>query len=291
MATSLYNGHHQHLLFHWVASSSDRRAAKYVRGTPQYKAALTDEMRNEYLTMLDMTLTTGLWHRTPEKHESVSARFKGEVRKVESLAKLTCFTEWPVEDSLKHALRYGRLGFGFPKRWVLARGGQPVTYFKAGNTSRFTQAVVSLHEIAERGENARLKEDLRLLLNFVKPVSLPARPRGGGAAKPAPPNARAPARAPAPPRPNWGRSLPLLEEREWRIADIDRVVSDRFWEKAPDDKSKNFIPFHAGSDLFTVVLPDERTRQMLTCDRFDLLRRLTPADVVPVRIRTLDEAG
>ena len=77
------------------------------------------------MTYLHNSLTNGLWMTRPSERINTSVgSFTQELPAV-------CFTEWSLDRSLPHTTRYGRLGLGFPKRVVLLKGGQPVSYFKS----------------------------------------------------------------------------------------------------------------------------------------------------------------
>ncbi len=79
--------------------------------------------------------------------------------------------QWSLRDSSLHISNYGRMGFGFPRRWVLDRGGQPVTYFRAAQKSPFLNAMFDLIVALRAGNpNGGVQESLDYLLHFAKRV-------------------------------------------------------------------------------------------------------------------------
>src|SRR5262245_18197394 len=90
--------------------------------------------------------------------------------------------EWSLGESLPHTQNYGRIGFGFPKRWLIERGGQSVTYFRHANKIPFLRAIVRLLQnlgdpalpgawIPKAGDNALY--DLFYLVHFLKVIREP----------------------------------------------------------------------------------------------------------------------
>src|SRR5690349_5406552 len=109
-----YNNIHRQQLFHWIGSHIDSRRAGQ-------RGKLDDAARTEYVSCLRGALKHGLWVKTPRDPDFLG---KGDLIKV--TRPIACFTEWTLGQSLPHTTRYGRLGLGFPKRFVLSRGGQPL---------------------------------------------------------------------------------------------------------------------------------------------------------------------
>src|SRR6185436_18918033 len=90
---------------------------------------------------------------------------------------IACFTEWSLGESLPHTAEYGRVGFGFPKRWVIDRGGQSVTYFRHSEKGSFLQCAFKLLRlVATEQRDGKWTDkdgksafaDLRYLLHFAK---------------------------------------------------------------------------------------------------------------------------
>ena len=133
-------GHiHRQQLFYWIGASLD----KANRGRKVFSDAVTKEC----LAQLRGGLEHGLWVKSPRVPEQLD--FRGRHFLLD--APICCFTEWSLGESLPHTREYGRIGFGFPKRWVIERGGQSVTYFRHSEKGGFLPAVFKLLEVL--GEN------------------------------------------------------------------------------------------------------------------------------------------
>ena len=252
-------GHiHRQQLFYWMGRSIDDR-----NGT---RKLLRDELMEEVLRQLRGSLEHGLWvksPRYPEKMELHGGAFALDLP-------IACFTEWSLGYSLPHTMEYGRIGMGFPKRWVIERGGQSVTYFRHNEKGSFLQAVFKLLMAQGTGDasgvwkpkpGATAFEELRYLIHFAKMIRLKA-----------PKPVRAPAKAvlPLPARPKhkpapaaveaqmfkrkFGMPLQFVEEREWRI--VHHSGGKGFVEGpgVPD----YYLPYLPGEELFTLVLPDNK---------------------------------
>jgi hypothetical protein len=251
-------GHiHRQQLFYWMGRSIDDRNSK--------RKFLSDELVTEVLRQLRGSLERGIWVKTPRYPEKFELR--GEVFALN--LPIACFTEWSLGDSLPHTMEYGRIGLGFPKRWVIERGGQSVTYFRHNQKGNFLQAVFRLLAAQGTGKasgewkpkpRATGFEELRYLLHFAKMIRLKAaKPPRAKALKP--PAARAPKAKQAPAaveaqmfKRKFGMPLQFLEEREWRIV---YHPGGKEFVKGPGVPDY-YLPYLPGEEMFTLVLPDNK---------------------------------
>lgn len=250
---------HRQQLFYWMGRSIDDRNGK--------RKLLRDELVIDVLRQLRGSLEHGLWVKRPRYPETFELR--GSVFALD--LPIACFTEWSLGESLPHTAEYGRIGLGFPKRWVIERGGQSVTYFRHNAKGSYLQAVFSLlaaHGMG--GEDGIWKpkpgadafEELRYLLHFAKIIRLKISKRERTPPKVALPSA---GRGPKPKRPialveaqmfkrKFGMPLQFVEEREWRI--VHHPSNSRF-VKGPGVPDF-YLPYLPGEELFTLVLPDNK---------------------------------
>lgn len=122
-------GHvHRQQLFHWIGGDLDKQNGN--------RKVLKDDLVDECLRRLRGSLELGLWVKSPRFPEQFD--FRGKHFSLD--APIACFTEWSLGESLPHTSEYGRIGFGFPKRWVIERGGQSVTYFRHNEKGAFSRA-------------------------------------------------------------------------------------------------------------------------------------------------------
>lgn len=260
---------HRQQLFYWMGRSIDDRNGK--------RKLLRDELVKEVLAQLRGSLEQGLWVKKPRYPETLEQR--GQVFALD--LPITCFTEWSLGESLPHTAEYGRIGLGFPKRWVIERCGQSVTYFRHSTKGSFLPAMFKLltslgtrdaKGVWQAKPGATAFAELRYLLHFAKMIRLktpkPVRPAAKAALK-KPPTAK---RAPAPAaveaqmfKRKFGLPLQFVEEREWRIV---HHASNQAFVKGPGVPDY-YLPYLPGEELFTLVLPDAKVvSEVLQADWF-----------------------
>lgn len=269
---------HRRQLFYWMGRSIDEKN--------KGRKVLSDALVDLALTQLRGSFENGLWVKTPRYPEQFDF---GRWRLSLELP-ITCFTEWSLAESLPHTMEYGRIGLGFPKRWVIERGGQPVTYFRHQRRGTFLQSIQRLllatGTVDADGEiraGARKSEfnDLLYLLHFSKMIRLQRR-------KPvrrAVPKRVKPAAAPRSAaqldaqiyRRKFGHPLPFVEEREWRIVYSD---DNKYFQKGPGTPAY-YLPYVPGEELFTLVVPDSKVLSRVLENDWFTTRLFTPWKVYP----------
>lgn len=241
------------------------------------RRVLSDELTREVLAQLRGSLEHGLWVKTPRIPESFTLRD----RTFELRLPIACFTEWALGESLAHTVEYGRIGLGFPKRWVIQNGGQSVSYFQHAKTSVFLRHAFQMLKACAWGPGAEPTGDdfsaLRYFLHFAKMVrqkheAVARIPR----AKPVPraaPRRASKAQAEAFTfRRRFGQPLPFVEEREWRIV---HHASNKAFVRGPGIPDY-YLPYIPGDELFTLVLPDSKVVSRVLEDDWITERLFTP---------------
>jgi hypothetical protein len=250
---------HRQQLFYWMGASLDKKNGK--------RKVFNDPLVKECLKQLRGSLENGLWVKSPRFPEQFD--FRG--RQFPLTAPICCFTEWSLGESLPHTSEYGRIGLGFPKRWVIEHGGQSVTYFRHSQKAIFLQTIFQLLDVlGEQGPDGKWKQKdgksgfagFRYLLHFAKMVRLKRSLRKRGkivtarhalgrrkevsvAAKEAKAFKR-----------KFGLPLQFLEEREWRIV---YHSGNKGFRKGPRSGAPDYyLPYLPGEELFTLVLPDNK---------------------------------
>ena len=249
---------HRQQLFYWMGADLDQRNGK--------RKVLQDDLVKECLERLKGGLEKGIWVKSPR----IPEQFDLGDRHFSLNLPIACFTEWSLGEGLPHTSEYGRIGFGFPKRWVIERGGQSVTYFRHSQKGSFLQSAFKLLEnLGDEVEDGLWTErdgssgfeELRYLLHFAKMIRL----------KKAPP-ARKAAPTPTPARPKkklsqasiesqtfkrrFGQALQFVEEREWRI--VYHAAIKSFVKGPRAGVPDYYLPYVPGEELFTLVLPDNK---------------------------------
>ena len=123
-------GIHSKILVHWTGKGIE----KYPK----------DENSQLYVERLINDLQEGLYTKTTE--EDVIRYLK-----IENITRL-CFTEIRLSQAQTHAERYGKLGLGFSRDFIMNKGGRPVIYipFDAPADSRLLED--SLKNILEKSK-------------------------------------------------------------------------------------------------------------------------------------------
>jgi hypothetical protein len=250
---------HRQQLFYWMGRSIDDEN--------KGRKVLRDDLVKICLFQLRGSLDKGLWVKSPR----IPEQFGCNGRRFSLTAPICCFTEWSLGESLPHTAEYGRIGLGFPKRWVIENGGQSVTYFRHNEKGSFLQTVFKLLNALGNGTaggtwTAKTKgcgfDELYYLLHFAKMIRLqrvsPPKKRAVLAVPPTPVRLKrkpSPAAAQAQAfKRKFGMPLEFLEEREWRI--VHHSGNRRFvtGPGTPD----YYLPYVPGDELFTLVLPDNK---------------------------------
>ncbi len=292
---------HRQQLFYWMGRSIDDKNGN--------RKLLRDDLVTEVLQQLRGSLERGLWVKSPRYPEKFELRGNSFALDLP----IACFTEWSLGESLAHTKEYGRIGLGFPKRWVIERGGQSVTYFRHNQKGSFLPAVFRL--LAAHGSpdqsgiwkpkpNTMGFDELRYLLHFAKMVRTKAQRRPQAPAKtmirpPAQPKrVQAPAAIEARMfKRKFGMPLQFVEEREWRI--VHHSGNSKAFVKGPGVPDY-YLPYLPGEELFTLVLPDNKVvSRLLQTDWFTerlftpwkhrakAAHRSTGHDLTPFRYRDL----
>ena len=293
MPSSSYNNIHRQQLFHWIGIHIEEKANDHY---------LTDNLREEYVACLEDALENGLWAKVPRLPDQLG---DGKLLKVRR--PITCFTEWSLGQSLPHTQRYGRLALGFPKTFVFNRGGQPVTYVPdqaKGNPyvsalKAFAKFAATLDGMGVPSKEAdEIRNHLDYLSHFAKRTKKPALPiirkaplPSGSSAKPklSANVARRLKTMLDPYNRKYGTPLHYMEEREWRIV-YDDSLKDWFETGPKSGTPSYYIPFKPGQELYTVVLPDNRTVN-IALGREALREKVYPQNAPHVTILSLQDIG
>jgi hypothetical protein len=284
-----YSGVHKRPLFHWTGRDIESPTRSGSTDIPSNyigsQSPLNDSQRAKYINRVKGTLAKGLWIKAPEKPEQIGA---GQ-QLIDICQPIVCFTEWALEESIPHVSRYGRLGFGFTKQFVLASGGQPVAYVNNILKLPYLKSFLHIHKLVKKlKERFPSDSQLEQLVNEIEYVSAfhknirQIRAPAGAAQSPDEPKTvtsdgvvRSSIYPDEVPR-KVGNILHFLEEREWRIV-YDKMLetSGRVRGNGPSRTPPYYLPFVPGKDLTSIVLPDSRCVKMAMSDE-DLRALLYP---------------
>src|SRR5207249_3144936 len=144
-------------------------------------------------------------------------------------------------------------GLGFPKKFVLTRGGQPLVYVRDSRQhDPYTAALKALARFFKSGELIghvqkrrleEMQEHFDYLAHFNKRIKRQAQPRLAFKRPKKPVKAAKPAhKLPDPFVRSFGTTLHYLEEREWRIV-YSAALADFFEEGGGPGQPDYFLPF------------------------------------------------
>lgn len=252
---------HKQQLFHWIGGDLDKENRN--------RKVLRDDLVKKCLDNLRRSLQHGIWVKPPRIPEKIDFKDKPFLLN----EPIACFTEWSLGDSFPHTSEYGRIGFGFPKRWVIEHGGQPVTYYQHKQTGAFFKSAFQLLKAVGEyqditGWKAKAADsgfdELRYLLHFSKMIRERTPQPSRKAAIPTvitpadltPKKKATKATVEAHTfKRKFGRPLDFVEEREWRI--VFHSANKNLFEKGPGTPTY-YLPYVPSEELFTLVLPDNK---------------------------------
>lgn len=192
------------------------------------------------------------------------------------------FTEQAAGNSDQHWGLYGRLGFGFSKRFIFECGGRPVIYTRGLSKDPVVAAVESLRRLAREAKPERRSSfgaHVELLARFIKCTLPPRQPKS----KPSPAGRVKTTKAETQ-QPDYPRHRPIrfLSEREWRLPVNPK--SERFGEikEEGEDAGWWFRP-KLGLELQLIILPNNYfLHKAMNCE--NIRKRLSETSKQPVQL-------
>ena len=279
---------HQRQLFHWIGSHIETN----LELNPEAR-------RTEYVKCLRNSLdeAKGLWLNRPRDEDILLDGTQFRVTEP-----ICCFTETSLEEVHDHANRYGKLGLGFPKRFVLNNGGRPVNYILDQQNDPTMQAWHRLAgcllddtylETLKPKEREQVQRDFIFVSQFLKRIKQPRKILSTKGKKKIASKKKAPSKATNQKKRSFGGPLHYLEEREWRF-----VVQNSGKKIVPKGAIQNkkvgepewFLPYKAGDDLFTIVFPDNQTMALALRDT-KINQAIFRQDRPHVTLLTLEDVG
>ena len=287
---------HDSMLFRWVGhdiEQPDERGWSAPRRTELRSNARLDKQRTDtYLGFLRDALNPNCGLRVSAFSD---ADLVGKGNPLGRRAPCLFLTEQSASDPDEHWRLYGRLGFGFSKRFIFERGGRPVVY-AGGRSDAVIQTISYLRKrLSDKFTNPDhpIHSRFEFLAQHIKCTQLPPRPvnlplpvpgvvstKGQKGTKPSPQD-RPAAEAEESLKFDYPaqKSIRFLREREWRL-----FWSDRDALRWHTDASGNkwFRP-KLGSELQIIILPNNHLlRSAWACER--IRAATTPEGGPPVQL-------
>jgi hypothetical protein len=224
-------GIHSTILVHWTGKKDIERKPENIR-SELYLERLIDYYLN------------GLFAKRVTEATIRKYAIKNLIR--------ICFTEIRLSQAQTHAKRYGKLGIGFARDFILNKGGRPVIYIPhtANEDSRLLEdSIKNVHEKSK--DNKEVHKSAKRIMTHVKRMSN-------------------------------GKSEDYYEEMEWRIV-YDENPNNKHFKKG-NNEGVFRVKFNA-SDIKVIIFPDENIKQIALKNR--TLRKFFSV-YIPI-IATLDD--
>lgn len=199
-------GIHSKILVHWTG--------KDIENCPE-----PDKKSQLNVERLKDDLEKGLY--TKRTSEDVIRHWK--INKIVRL----CFTEIRLSQAEKHAERYGKLGIGFTRDFIMNKGGRPVIYIPHKADDRLLED--SIKNVYEKSnDNEEIHKSSKWIMAHIKRMS-------------------------------DGNSEDYYEEMEWRLV-YDESPNNKHFTKG---KGNNIyrLKFTA-KDIKVIIFPDENTKKL-----------------------------
>jgi hypothetical protein len=223
---------HSKFLVHWTGKS--------IATT----VPLSDHEAHLYTERLKKILTEGLYVRCPTEEEAKRERAFGNTwgqhHSFDVCFARLCFTEIRLSQARAHAQRYGLLGIGFDREFVMARNGNPVFYIQNGvhgvAAEMFARMRGYLVERLQGGDQEAKGQirQLEVLMGFTRTMNEQDRP-----------------------------DLKYYDEMEWRILHSDGGERAGHFKRI--DNVLWLMPFKP-SDVTLIVFPTPQVKQLALRD-------------------------
>lgn len=219
---------HSKFLIHWTGKDINK-----------YNREMTDELRKEYVEILNNDLQKGLY--MSQGREKIYGK---DNKCIEIKIAKVCFTEIKLTQTQEHAKRYGKLGIGFNRDFVLEREGNPVFYVQNGDKSHIIENLDFLHKFVKKYSNPiedKMLDTLNIILGYLKNMSC-----------------------------RNENELKYYDEMEWRIVHIRRLEGPNNYiqnigETTKEGEKSYRLKFNS-KDVQLIVFPDNKTIQLALKD-------------------------
>ncbi len=166
----------------------------------------------------------------------------GRVEGISVWISRVCFTEIRLSQVQCHAKKYGKLGIGFDRKFVLDRMGNPVFYVQDADTGLIISSLNHLLGLVQRTNDAKLENELEFVFGFLKGMS---------------------------DRRKHPRDFGFYEEMEWRVINFQEIRKDSCkYIEVEDAKKEIYRLVLNPQDIKILIFPDEPTMRMATQDEF-----------------------
>lgn len=250
MNRNKYSLLHQKLLYHWTQPDGLRQNANKESNKKFIPKPLPRSMvdRLALIAHLKSILKEGLRYGIPKDSHTEKI-----TDLIQTTHRLVSLSEWSVSDSTEQAYRYGHLGLGFTRKYIMSQDGRPVIYIHHQKSDPIRKAMIKLLESSSK--DRVLDDHAQVVASLLKLYKDPRKPRISDGER----RERREGRTPDGDRIfalEFGGIHGNLEDREWRILDVN----------SQDDKPRALLC--EPGKLAMIVMPDHKTLSLALKDDF-----------------------
>ena len=240
-------GIHAKFLIHWTGGTD---IEDLDPSTPAYCEAYVDRLKSMLDMGLFMPVVEGKTHG--QQDSSIQAGIA-----------CVCFTEIRLSQANEHAERYGKLGIGFSRSFVMERRGNPVFYVQNGKRGIAVENLAVTHgKLRSLIDSGQCPESVMgafdVVLSLVKGMSE-----------------------------RDSDELKYYEEMEWRILHSDSLERQGVFRAHPEHERVWCMPFTA-KDVAVLVFPNSEIKEQAFAD--EEIRRKLFGQNLPI-VATLDDCS
>ena len=252
---------HDSMLFRWMGYDIEKPEFKNEpaprRPKLTVKPNLTDGQIDDYLNRLRDALNPAIGLKVSKYSEADAV---GKIAPITTPKACLFFTEQAAGDPEEHWRLYGRLGFGFSKRFIFNCGGRPVIY-AGGGKDPVLSAVSALRKALLKSKSQKVRQELETLARFIKCTAMSREPASKSEQTQAKPATKAGTKEAKPKRvvnehidmKEFPEAQPIrfLREREWRL--LYRENDTQRWRV--DAKGDSWFVPEPGKELQLIIVP------------------------------------
>lgn len=190
---------------------------------------LDDRIREHYVARLADRLENGLlMQKNAEKSERI---YDADGEWIQAGISRTCFTEIKLSMAKSHAQKYGGLGIGVTREFIVERYGNPVFYVTNGDHSNIVMCARKVMDFLKKTDQRVLKE-FEVLVGYLKKMGC-----------------------------QNSDDFVYYDELEWRIVHLDRLESEG--RITVQDRNEHIFRIKLErDDVKALVFPDKRTKDI-----------------------------
>jgi hypothetical protein len=258
---------HDSMLFRWMGYDIDKPELKDQpaprRKELTVKPSLTESQVGDYLNRLRDALNPKIGLKVSAYSDADAVGNHSYIAKPKPCL---FFTEQAAGDPEEHWRLYGRLGFGFSKRFIFDCGGRPVIYAGGGKDPVLASIGYirkTLSKSKEFKDGHKIRQEFETLARFIKCTTMSRENVGEAKPKPAEPVAKIKADRKEIKTARVinklinlrefpdAQTIRFLREREWRL--LQRDKDTQRWRL--DANGSTWFTPEAGKELQLIIVP------------------------------------